>query len=344
MPFDAVYLDTLPASDPLEVKNLIGRAGRSTKQKKLDFGCVIIRRGSMTSFRKVLTEPIKLSEESVLDLPIEEGDKDKDFKESILEGTFNDEYNLTPTELHNLTEEDAEKAIKTILDNMFENNVVITATSKDDSNGRRWTKLINAVYTFYGVYLDRELSTGEKNTLNTAFKILIWRINELTFKGICQRRFSYVARSKERNRADWDTLISRPTQKYSDLPDPYLRFIPLFDGETLAKEVDYDTLIYDTYDYIDKLIGFRLTDIFYAAFTKYFEKHGDQRAQRAALLTKYGTDNPKYIMMIRYGLPFEDVLKLEPYVEAINEQEVIVTGDYYELEETVRKPLERFVG
>lgn len=343
MPFDAVYLDTLPASKPLEVRNLIGRAGRSTKEKKLDYGCVIINRGAITNFRKVLNQSLQLDDESVLDQPIDDDDKDKDFKKAILDGTFNDEYNLTPKELHNITEEDAEKAIATILDNLFENNQVITATSKDDLKGRRWTKLINAVYVFYSAYLDRELSKGEKNTLNTAFKILIWRINELTFKGICQRRFSYVARIKDRLQEDWGTLLARTTQKYSDLPDPNLKFLPLFKTDTLVKDVDYDTLIYDTYDYIDKLIGFRLTDIFYAAFIKYYQKTGDERAHRAALLTKYGTDNPKFIMMIRYGLPFEDVLDLEQYVVSIDESEIVVNDDFYVLDEIDQKPLSRFV-
>ena len=343
MPFDAVYLDTLPASKPLEVRNLIGRAGRSTTERRLDYGCVIINRGSITAFRELLNMPLLLNNESALDQPISDDDNERDFKQSILDGTFNDTYNLTPKELHNLTEEDAETAIATILDNLFENDRVITATSRDDTNGRRWTNLIDAVYRFYSVYLSRELSTGEKNTLNTAFKILIWRINELTFKGICQRRFSYVARTKERKKDNWPMMKSRPTQKYNDLPDENLRFIPLFSPETLVKDVDYDTLIYDTYDYIDKLIGFRLTDIFYAAFFKYFQKTNDQRAQRAALLTKYGTDKPKYIMMIRYGLPFEDVLALEPYVEEINEQEVVVNEEYYALDETTRLPLDRFV-
>lgn len=343
MPFDAVYLDTLPALDALEVRNLIGRAGRSSTLKKFDYGCVIIKRNAISRFRKVLLAPLLLKEESVLDEPIDANDKDKDFKESILDGTFNDEYNLTPRELQNLTEQDAKDAIVTILDNLFENNCVITATSRDEDNGRRWANLISAVYTFYSVYLGRELSIGEKHTLNTAFKILIWRINELTFKGICQRRFSYVARLKDRDKENYAMLLARNTQKYNDLPEPNLRFLPLFGEGILAKDVDYDTLIYDTYDYIDKLIGFRLTDIFYAAFVKYFQTTNDARAQRAALLTKFGTDNLKYIMMIRYGLSFEDVLSLEGYVESINEQEVVVTEDFYALDERMKQPLARYV-
>ena len=343
MPFDAVFLDTLPASKPLEVRNLIGRAGRSTTEKKLDYGCVIINRSSISSFRDLISKRLTLNDESILDQPIEANDKDKDFKQAVLDGSFNDEYNLTPRELHNLTEQDAENAISTILDNLFENNNVITATSRGDANGKRWSGLISAVYTFYSAYLQRELSNGEKQTLNAAFKILIWRINELTFKGICQRRYSYVAETNKRNLPNWNELTAHPTQRYNDLPNEDLRFIPLFSPGTLAKDVDYDTLIYDTYDYIDKLIGFRLTDIFYAAFVKYYQKTNDPRAQRAALLTKFGTDNPKYIMMIRYGLSFEDVLAMDKYVEAIDETEVIVRNEYYDLDEVARQPLARFV-
>lgn len=35
MPFDVVYLNTFEASKPLSLKNLIGRAGRSTLKQNL---------------------------------------------------------------------------------------------------------------------------------------------------------------------------------------------------------------------------------------------------------------------------------------------------------------------
>ena len=48
-------------------------------------------------------------------------------------------------------------------------------------------------------------------------------------------------------------------------------------------------------------------------------------------------------MMIRYGLSFEDVLAMDKYVEAIDETEVIVRNEYYDLDEVARQPLARFV-
>ena len=53
MPFDVVYLDKFEASKSLSVKNLIGRAGRSTVDAKFDYGSVVIRNNAITSLRRV---------------------------------------------------------------------------------------------------------------------------------------------------------------------------------------------------------------------------------------------------------------------------------------------------
>ena len=77
--------------------------------------------------------------------------------------------------------------------------------------------------------------------------------------------------------------------------------------------MDYDIITYDTYDYLDKLIGLYLSDIFYAAFIKYNERCPDDRAVKMADLIKYGTYNTKYIWMLRYGMSFEDIELLDKY-------------------------------
>lgn len=67
MPFDVVYLDRFEASKSLSVKNLIGRAGRSTTNKKFDYGSVIIRNNAITPFRQVINKLEPLSTVSKLD-------------------------------------------------------------------------------------------------------------------------------------------------------------------------------------------------------------------------------------------------------------------------------------
>ena len=63
--------------------------------------------------------------------------------------------------------------------------------------------------------------------------------------------------------------------------------MPLFEYGTAASSVDYDSIIYDTYDYLDKLIGFKLSDILYAAFYKFFQLHQEERELESANLIKY---------------------------------------------------------
>ena len=67
MPFDVVYLDRFESSKSLSVKNLIGRAGRSTTDKVFDYGSVIIRNNAITQFRKVINKLEPLSTISKLD-------------------------------------------------------------------------------------------------------------------------------------------------------------------------------------------------------------------------------------------------------------------------------------
>lgn len=61
------FLDRLEASDPIGVKNLIGRAGRSSESPEFDYGCVVIRSSGMTKFRKLMNTEDRLSSKSMLD-------------------------------------------------------------------------------------------------------------------------------------------------------------------------------------------------------------------------------------------------------------------------------------
>ena len=91
---------------------------------------------------------------------------------------------------------------------------------------------------------------------------------------------------------------------------------------TKAHSVDYDLVMYDTYDFIDKLIGFKLSDIFYAAFKKHYETTKDIRALALSNFIKYGTNDEREVWMLRYGLSFEDIEKLGDYIISIDESEI----------------------
>lgn len=65
--------------------------------------------------------------------------------------------------------------------------------------------------------------------------------------------------------------------------------------------------------------------------------------KKMANLIKFGTYNPKYIWMLRYGMSFEDIEVLEDYIESIDEQGIIVNQAFANLPEKARDCIKRFV-
>ncbi len=344
MPFDVVVLDRFEASKPLEMKNLIGRAGRSTEMVKFDYGYVIIPKSNMSKFRDILKEPNKLDTVSALDKHDDERSDYSDFKEAILNDTFSDQFNLTNKDLEKFSKNESDAVIKSILGEFYNNGELIRFENINNDRSAIY-------YSFdrlYRLYLGRDLSKGEENVLHTAVKIMLWRIYGKTFKNICWYRYSYVSCSSdrkilERSGRKTDALEAKFISGFDDLPNKELRPYGLFERGTKAKDVDYDRIVYDTYDYIDKLIGFKLSDIFYAAFYLYYEKTNDERALSLAKYVKYGTDNERYIWMIRYGMSFEDIEVLDEHIESINEKEIVFKQSINGVSEEKKQSIIRYL-
>lgn len=344
MPFDIVVIDRFEASKPLEMKNLIGRAGRSSEDVKFDFGYVIVSKSNMSKFREILNNPNVLDDVSLLDKHEEDNSDYSDFKNAILNDTFSDQYNLTNNDLEKFSAEESDVIIKRIIDTFYKNGKLISFDEIDNDRSEIY-------YTFdrlYRLYLGRDLSDGEENVLHTAVKIMLWRIYGKTFKNICWYRYSYVSRSSERKKMErlgrnTNALEAKFITGFDDLPNKKLRAYSIFEKGTKAKDVDYDRIVYDTYDYIDKLIGFKLSDIFYAAFYLYYEKTEDERALSLAKYVKYGTDNERYIWMIRYGMTFEDIELLDKHIENINEQGIVFKQSISSIPEDKKQSIIRYL-
>lgn len=360
MPFDAVYINTFPASKPLSLKNIIGRAGRSTEDRKFDYGYVIMRGSNMSEFRNIMSSSDELNTVSLLDRN-EEGDEDyRDFKDAIKNGTFSDEYNLTKKQLKKLQSEEVDEHVRNILDTMFENNqlVALGTINKDE---RLILDFYDEFVALYVLHLGRGLSDGEESVFKTGIKILLWKVYGKTLKQICWYRYYYAARVAERkhlretmskvskqNRKVLQNKINNMPPKfitgYKDIPNKNLKNYSIYKkGEITARDVDYDRIVCDTYDYIDKLIGFTLSDIFYAVFSQYYEKTKDERSNKISKYFKYGTDKEREIWLLRYGFSFEDIEWIQPYVRKINQQEIVFKNSIVKLDDNRKKVIERFV-
>ena len=344
MPFDIVVIDRFEASKPLEMKNLIGRAGRSSEDVKFDYGYVIVSKSNMSKFREILNNPNILDDVSLLDKHEEDNSDYSDFKNAILNDTFSDQYNLTNNDLEKFSAEESDVIIKRIIDTFYENGRLISFEEIDNDR----SEIYCTFDRLYRLYLGRDLSDGEENVLHTAVKIMLWRIYGKTFKNICWYRYSYVSRSSERKKMErlgrnTNALEAKFITGFDNLPNKKLRAYSIFEKGTKAKDVDYDRIVYDTYDYIDKLIGFKLSDVFYAAFYLYYEKTKDERALSLAKYVKYGTDNERYIWMIRYGMTFEDIELLDKHIENINEQGIVFKQSISSIPEDKKQSIIRYL-
>lgn len=360
MPFDVVFLNTFQASKPLALKNLIGRAGRSTTNTKFDYGCIIIHRSNMSKFRKIMTTDDELGNVSLLDVDDITEDY-KEFKEAILAGNLSDEYNLTNTQLEKLSCNDANIITQQILNQLF--NSLNQIISLDSINKDLQCKLqvYNDFQMLYEVYLGRELEEGEKSVFDTAIKIMMWKIHCKTFKDICFYRYAYASQMQERRKLESEinkahgsvkslkenqlnNLYAAFVQGYHDIPDKSCKRYSMFGNhEVKAKNVNYDRIVFDTYDYLDKIIGFKLSDIFYATLKLYYEQTQDIRADKLSKYIKYGTEVEREIWMLRYGLTFEDIEWADECIDSIGEEEIIFNSLVNNLDENKRNIIKRFI-
>ena len=356
MPFDMVWIDRFEPSKPLNVKNIIGRAGRSTTKPVFDYGQIVIKESSRLQLRKILNNDTRLDEVSQLDRETDSNDDYKEYKEAIKHNEFSEEYNLTNKELERVSGETAQIAIASILDQLFIAGKLSINTDIDLTLKSMIYKDFEAIYA---AYLNRALTSAERDILNNVVKIMMWRILGKSFSQIVWYRYSYAARTAERNAiAEKIKNTSNQNKKYwleQEAKSLEARYLPMFQmipnkkhqplsltHHTRAFSVEYDRIVVDTYDYLDKLIGFRLGDAFFAAFDKYFMATADERAEKMCKYIRYGTNDSKEIMLLRYGFDFEDFDWIKGLVTHIDENEMIISTTESLTEDQLRR-IQKFI-
>ncbi len=336
MPFDLVWIERFEPSKPLNVKNLIGRAGRSTKNNSIfDLGQIVIEDTKKGGLRSVLRNETHLSEVSQLDMETDSNDDYREYKEAIKNDEFSEEYNMTNAEVKRISSDRSCGIVANILDALFLKGEIQISPMVDSKMSAEVIHVYDLFSELYMCYLGRYLTEAEDRIVKTAIKILMWKIKGKTFSQIVWNRYSYAARTYERREIQADqtqseyfrnmearSLAARWISQYQPIPNKKITSLSIT-YNTLAYAVDYDRVVFDTYDYLDKLIGFRFGDAYYAAFGLYGEKYQDKRASKMANYIRYGTNDNKEIMMLRYGFDFEDFEWLSPLIKTINEEEIL---------------------
>jgi len=74
---------------------------------------------------------------------------------------------------------------------------------------------------------------------------------------------------------------------------------------------------------MDQVVSFSLSDTFTGTFKIYLKQTHDPRAEKIIELLRFGTNNVVHTLLMRYGFPPEDVAEITPYIQLINEANII---------------------
>lgn len=342
MPFDAVWINHIKFlgnedQKILSLKNLIGRAGRTTSSNSFDFGYVIIEQRNKALFTSRLKQEPSLSEKSALDAVSTTNNEDfLDVVEAIKTDSFDPNLLLTETQVQRLSNSDIDEDISFILDNFFNTDLIpLSGTGYYSIAERDRRKIKIAFENIYKAHLRRQdLTGGEKSVLSTAIPILLWQIQGKSFAEIVSLRFAFLSEKDFRNglrrklrrgeitQLEYSNALQETKVRFSciahQIPDRgFLKPVPLF-KDTSVIDIDFDKVIYDTYDYIDKVISLSISNPLSAALVLYYEKTKDIRAYYLSNYIKYGTNDEKEIWLLKYGFTFDEIERLSSYVEQID--------------------------
>ncbi|MDP1870652.1 MAG: DEAD/DEAH box helicase [Gallionella sp.] len=348
MPFDIVWLENsrfLGEDDSdraLSFKNLIGRAGRLSNNNVFDFGYVYTKNPAL--FSKRINCGYTLNESSLIDDLIREpsADDDHDDYEELLgairNNTFDEDKNLPKSKVDRLSNSVVLDSAKRFLD-----IINIQETIKESIGGpanleaRRLAS--SNLQIIFEASLGRSLFEGESVVFDTAIRIFFLAIQGYSFREIAGIRYSRI--SKRDEGSNGSAGFSQPANK---LPDSKLKHkFSLFNADTPARSVHFDAIIYDTYDYLDKVISFSLVEVFSAAFKIYFEHTGDDRADSAIELLRYGTNDTRNILLMRYGFTPEDVPSIAPYIESISELNIVFKDNVKDAPQYIKQMIEWYL-
>ncbi|MFT6654925.1 MAG: hypothetical protein ACJAWI_001697 [Marinomonas primoryensis] len=322
MPFDIVWLDNMrilgedDQGKSLSFKNLIGRAGRLSDEPKFDFGYVFTKSPQLLSQR--VNEKFFLDEMSIIDNPETINNPDiSELINSIKEGSFDDDKQAPLSKIERLARPEIFKYCEEIL-NIIYKGETIKENLYSSRNKHNRDSLKQYLQFLYEASINRVLYEGEVAVFRQAISIFLQVIQGRSFREIVGIRYSYISK-KDEGRQGY-AAFSQPAVKLpkSSLTQTY----SIFDKKTLAKNVSYDAVVFDTYDYLDQVISFSLTESFITSFKIYRDNTSDHRSDKMIELLKFGTNDTVHTLLMRYGFPPEDITEISKYIIFISEDTI----------------------
>ncbi|WP_263831686.1 DEAD/DEAH box helicase [Sulfurospirillum oryzae] len=323
MPFDIVWLESNrligenEQDRSLAFKNLIGRAGRSSMENKFDYGYVFTKRPKI--FMERINDDFVLDEKSVIDTPIDDLNSDsKELIEAIRSETFDDEKHIPISTVERLSSPNVLNHAKIILDILYREGHTIKENTTGVWNQQYKEQIQKSFRIIFEASINRQLYDGENAVFRKAISIFLQMIQGRSFREIVGIIYSNLSKRDEKHKG-----MAGFSQPAESLPKSTLKKEYSLFKDIPAKNVSYDAVIFDTYDYFDKVISFSLSDVFMATFKIYQEDTQDERAKKMIELLRFGTNNTAHMLLMRYGIPPENVTEISPYIQSINEENII---------------------
>ncbi len=339
MPFDVVWVDNFRSMDALTLKNLIGRAGRSTSNSnEYDFGYTVVNATNVKKFCELIQQDTSVSTTSGLDGDLQEVDDDlRDVIEAVRNDSFNDEMHLPQSQVDRLDDESIQEDILRVLNSLFVGSRIITRNEYYDLKER--DKVKESFKKIFLRHLRRDtLEPAEQGVLSAAIPIMLWHIHNRSFSQLVSIRYSYLSRRDERRslerrrreneideeeyRQELESLKIKNSPAAFSIPDKNHPAAPLYGFKVSVKDIEYDKIVYDTYDYLDKVISQSICDPVCAAFEIYYQKNDDSRARSMQNYLRYGTDDDTEIWLLRYGFDMEDIEWIKGHIQNIDENNI----------------------
>ena len=356
MPFDVVWVNNFRFEGNadqkiLNMKNLIGRAGRTTREiNTFDYGYVIVEKKNKKTFIDRINKESNLSEISLLDVKSENQNDFKDIIDAIKDDDFNIDLHLPNVQVQRLSDESLNEEILFILNHFVnQSGEILSVKEYYNLDDTIRDKIKNSFEKIFTHHLRRDkLTKGERSILITAIPILLWQIQGKSFAEIISLRHAFLSEKDYRRQLlrrlkkgeisakEMKMLLNKKKVRFScvaeSLPNySFNRPVPLFSQDTSILDLDFDKIIYDTYDYTDKVLSLSLKDPLSAAFILYHERTSDIRAFTMSNYIKYGTNDEKEVWLLKYGFSFEEIEKIKNYVEQIDENEIVFNKSIDEL-------------
>lgn len=366
MPFDLVWIDNFrfiwsEFEKVLNLKNLIWRAWRTSKLKNnFDYWYVIVNSSNVIKFTSRINSNALLTNTSNLDNDLVNIKDDlKDLSEAIKEDSFNDDLKLTDKQIERIKKSNIDKEILFILDNFLIEWKPLTAKEYYNLWKTERKKLKDSFKKIFISHLRRDnLTINEQSILSASIPILLWQIQWKSFKWIIWLRYAYLTEKDIRLSIDkrvkkWEITLEQWKKEKSSIKlrySPIASAIPnidvkapsLFKRWATIKDLDYDILVYDTYDYIDKVIWLSLSLPLSWAFQLYYEKTKDDRALSISNYIRYWTNDIIEILLLRYWFTFEELEWIKPCIHTINDDEIKFNLKVFTLSSEQKKVIERF--